>query len=379
MEGAALFLLNSQRNQATRTKVMIAGCRRPRWLPAIFCAALFFAMSFASIAGSDLPSRVLSDTNQGEGVEPTADVPTNQKLFEFRSGFWINLHHYLLLQAVIATPDARKGRAESTAQTALPLPAMSAAQKAAWEKAVHFYLRFGNRDPLRDKELIQANYELSDAGNSPSLKGRRLSSDLASTLEEAAPVYRALWWQDHDRRNRTCVAAAAKLVSRYGSAMSRRIAAVFQTEWPTEPIPVEVVFYANWAGAYTTTHSTLITISSADPPGQDSTALETLFHEASHGMVDNLARKLDSDLRAVGKTPRFDIIHVIIFYTAGVVTLDAIGNEAEGYVPLAQRYGLYDRVANWKHYREVCEKDWRPYLDGKTTFDAGLIQIARDL
>jgi hypothetical protein len=375
-----LYLLNSQLNQATGAEITIVGSRRPRWVPLIFCVALLSTMTVARIASAaEPPSRVLAETNQGEGVEPTADVPTSQKLFEFRSGFWINLHHYLLLQAVTATPGARKGRAESTAQAALPLPAMSPAQKATWENAVHFYLRFGNRDPLRDKELIQANYELSDAGNSPSIKSRRLSPDLASTLEETAPVYRALWRQGHDRRNRTWAAAAAKLVVRYGPAMSQRIAAAFQTQWPAEPIPAEVVLYANWAGAYTTTHSTLITISSADPSGQDFTPLETLFHEASHGLVDNLAGKLDSDLRAVGKPPRFDVIHVIIFYTAGIVTLDAIGNNAVGYVPLAQKYGLYDRVANWKHYREVCEKDWRPYLDGKTTFDAGLIQIARDL
>ena len=80
------------------------------------CAALFFTMSFVRIAlAAEPPSRVLAETNQAEGVEPTADVPTSQKLFEFRSGFWINLHHYLLLQAVIVTPGARKGRGEHCA------------------------------------------------------------------------------------------------------------------------------------------------------------------------------------------------------------------------------------------------------------------------
>jgi hypothetical protein len=226
----------------------------------------------------------LGETDQGEGVEPTASVATTQKLFDFRSGFWINLHHYLLLQAVLATPEARKGHAESAAQAASPGRAMPPSQKAVWEKALSFYLQFGNRDPLRDRELVLVNYELSDAGNGPSLKGRRLSSECAAALEDAAPVYRVLWWKNHDRLNRAWIAGAAELVAEYGPAMSRRVAAAFQTDWPSGPTPVEVVLYANWAGAYTVINSTLITISSAEP-AQGPGPLEMLFHEASHALV----------------------------------------------------------------------------------------------
>jgi len=167
----------------------------------------------------------LGETDQGEGVEPTASVATTQKLFDFRSGFWINLHHYLLLQAVLATPEARKGHAESAAQAASPGRAMP-----------------------------------------------------------PSPVYRALWWKNHDRLNRAWIAGAGELVAEYGPAMSRRVAAAFQTEWPSGPTPVEVVLYANWAGAYTVINSTLITISSAEP-AQGPEPLEMLFHEASHALV----------------------------------------------------------------------------------------------
>jgi hypothetical protein len=347
--------------------------------------ALLFSIPLARPAlSSALPAcpnsgRYAAETIQGEGVEPTASVATAQKLFTFRSGFWINLHHYLLLQAVMATPAARKGQGENIAQAASRAPEMSAAQKAAWSKAAQLYLRFGNRDPLRDQELILINYELSDAGNSPSLKGRRLSPELAAALEEAAPVYRALWWPEHDLRNRAWIQSAAKLVEEYGPAMSQRVAAAFQIVWPAEPTPVEVVLYANWAGAYTVVNSTLITISSSDPAGQGPAALESLFHEASHAFIGNVERKLDAHLRAAGKTPTFDIVHVIIFYTAGAAALEVLRKNAGGYIPYALKNGLYDRVPNWNHYREICEKDWQPYLDGRTTLDAALAQIAGDL
>jgi hypothetical protein len=346
-----------------RLILVLAGC------------GLFSVRTFA--AGTTISAPAFEQMTQG--VEPTASVATPQELFEFRSGFWINLHHFLYLQAVLATPEARKGQAEESARGALPGPAMSAAQKAVWDGAVRFYLQYGKRDALTDNELVKVNYELSDAGNSPNLKGRQLSPELMATLEEAASVYRALWWSEHDRRNRAWIAEAAKLVSEYGPSMSQRIATAFHTEWPKEKTATEVVVYANWAGAYTVTNSTLITISSADSAGQGEAGLETLFHEASHALIGNVQRQLSSDLLADSKTPNFGIVHVITFYTAGVVTADALAkNGVHDFVAYAVKNGLYERVPDWKHYREVCDNDWRPYLNGKVTFDEALKQVAKD-
>jgi hypothetical protein len=347
-----------------RLILMLAAC-------GLFSARIFAAGTKLSAPGSE-------QMTQGEGVEPTASVATPQELFEFRSGFWINLHHFLYLQAVLTTPEARKGQAEESLRDA-PGPVMSADQKAVWDRAVRFYLPYGKRDALKDDELVKVNYELSDAGNSPNLKGRQISPELMATLEQAAPVYRALWWSGHDRRNRAWIAEAAKLVGEYGPSMSQRIAAVFHTEWPKEKTTTEVVVYANWAGAYTVTNSTLITISSADSAGQGEASLETLFHEASHALIGNVQRQLSSDLLADGKTPTFAIVHVIIFYTAGVVTADALAkNGVHDFVPYAVKNGLYERVPDWKHYREVCDNDWGLYLNGKTTFDDALRQVAKD-
>jgi len=74
--------------------------------------ALLFA-AFCSAAVSAEASHVANRKFQAEIVEPTARIDTAQPAFDFRSGFWINLHHFLFLQAVLATPDARKGHAET--------------------------------------------------------------------------------------------------------------------------------------------------------------------------------------------------------------------------------------------------------------------------
>jgi len=85
---------------------------------------------------------------------------------------------------------------------------------------------------------------------------------------------------------------AALLVRKYGKNLSSRIASVYRTTWPTGKIPVEVVLYANWAGAYTTTYDTLITVSSVDPANQGEAGLEILFHEASHALIESVQEAL---------------------------------------------------------------------------------------
>lgn len=342
--------------------------------------AITSLLSFPVISAICSPSRT-STPGQGEGVEATATVATDQKLFTFRSGFWINLHHYLYLQAVLASSVARHGNAEAAAQAASPVPRMDAAQRAVWDRALEFYKQYGGRDALRDRELIGINYELSDAGNSPSLAGRRLPPGMANTLQNVAPIYRTLLWRQHDEVNRKWIDTEAKLLRQYGPQISKRLSTIYRVAWPSETYTVEVVEYANWAGAYTVLNSPLITISSTDSAGQGTAGLEDLFHEASHVLAAQVVQpKLEADMRASGKTAVFDMTHVMIFYTAGVVTKGAlVPDDARDFVPYAIKNGLYDRVPNWTHYRAVYERDWQTYLDGKISLDEALKQIAKDM
>jgi hypothetical protein len=154
---------------------------------------------------------------------------------------------------------------------------------------------------------------------------------------------------------------------------------LYRAEWPREKIPVEVVFCADWAGGYTVTNSTLITISSVDPGCQGYAALETLFPEASHALVDTLAQQLASPLRAAGKSPTFPRTHRIIFYTAGAVTSEALAqNGIEDHVPYAEKNGRYARVPHGAHYRDIFERDGQPYIDGKLSLDDARMRTARD-
>jgi hypothetical protein len=319
-----------------------------------------------------LSGAITADLLGRERQEPANDTEINQ-YFNMHSGFWLNLHHFLYLQAVLATPEARKDGATAVSR-AVPVRQMNSEQRVNWDKALAYYRQFGGSDPLRDRDLITANYELSDAGNTSSIEGRHLNPEMKAALKEAAPVYRAVWWNDQDQKNRKWIERAALLVRKYGKNLSSRIASVYGTTWPTDKIPVEVVFYANWAGAYTTTHDTLITVSSVDPANQGNAALEILFHEASHALIDPVQEALANQcrLQAVTLNPP-TLWHAILFYTTGIL----VREQLPGYTPLANSIGLWQRA--WPMYIGPLKTDWQPYLDGKTSFSSALANLVKDV
>src|ERR1700680_3924668 len=97
---------------------------------------------------------------------------------------------------------------------------------------------------------------------------------LVGILEKAAPVYRARWWPQHNRANLAWIAAATPSVAKYEAALKKELSTAYQTPWPSE--------------------STHITISSKNPVDQG--ALESLFHEASHGMIQKINDALTTEL-----------------------------------------------------------------------------------
>jgi hypothetical protein len=261
--------------------------------------------------------------------------------FEFHSGFWINLHHFLYEQA---TTDS-----------------LSPSYPPEWLAALAYYRREVIRRDLLADESAQINNRLSSLETVSSLKDSGLASEFIAILETAAPFYRTRWWPDHDRGNRTWMRDVAPLLSRYGDILRRELATIYATDWPSTPIRTDVVEYAKAEGAYTSLKPTHITVSSVNPGNQGEAALEILFHEASHALIVAKVRDtLSKEVRAQNKLfRRRDLWHAVLFYTAG----ELIRRQLDGYTPYADKHGLYDRT--WPDLPEILETDWKPYLDGK--------------
>lgn len=77
--------------------------------------------------------------------------------------------------------------------------------------------------------------------------------------------------------------------------------------------------------------------------------------------------------RTVQLLPRRDLWHAILFYTTGEMVRRALPS----YTPYATTNGLWKRA--WPMYVAPLERDWRPYLDAKVSFDPAISAIVKDV
>ena len=303
-------------------------------------------------------------------------------VFEFHSGFWLNLHHTLYYQA-------RQQRTAGTAPV-LATSSLSPAEQKAWDAAVSFYAQtYAGKDLLVALDLVLIKNQLGDFETCDDIAGLKkktcdagLPRKLTEVLTGAAAVYRAHLWPEHDRANRRWISSVAPLVRRSGVDLSHRLAEIYQTDWPQDRIRVDVSVYSNSAGAYTTLDPLRLTVSSTDPRNQGPEALEILFHEASHGISDNVQNAIMRECRQRDKPVPRDLWHALLFYTTGEVIRPAVfdseqGVAKTGYVPYAVKEGLYKR--GWQDYLRVLTEYWQPYLDGKQSFDDAVAHMVSAL
>ena len=220
------------------------------------------------------------------GASGGASGAAVDSLFRFHSRFWPNLHHFAYEQALLtADPPRTRGSRGEVA----PVDELSGDEAAAWAGAVVFYRdSLIERDLLFDDELIALDGilgELPADADEDALLAAGVPESLATVLANAALVYRQRWWPVHDEANRRWVERHQQLVVHYGGELAAELADAYRAEWPREVIDVDVLTYANWAGAYTSTNPPHIRISSSLEANTDWWALEMVFHEASHTMV----------------------------------------------------------------------------------------------
>ena len=370
-----------------------------RPLLARLCALQLSALFLMATAASANPQ---IDTGYGQ-------LP----VFEFHSGFWLNLHHTLYQEArkraSLPAQSDKNAKPGATTQRSLSdsSSGLTDVERRAWEDAVAYYTaNFASKDLLFSGDLVLLKSQLGDFEDCADLSGNKqkfcnagLDPKLTKILEAAAPVYRTHQWQEHDRANRRWVRSVAPLVRQRGVSLSQRLADIYQTQWPRHKIRVDMTAYANWAGGYTTLDPLDVTISSTDTRNQGSAALEVLFHEASHGIAQPVEAAIIRECRQRDKAIPRDLWHALVFYTTGEVirpimaTADAMDGDPDGstpggstpsgstaggaYKPYAFREGLYRR--NWDDYLQLLERFWAPYLDGRATFEDAIARMVSAL
>lgn len=286
-------------------------------------------------------------------------------LFTFRASLWMNLHHflYVLGRAKNGTPDSRRRAVSDAPADAKAIENGAATEREIWERAVTYYQKnVSPMDAIFDRDLTSITNALAAAGDAPTLAGVDISAPLQAALEDAAPVYRKLWWKRHAEADRARIHGVEAMLARYGPPISDIITKAYQQAWPREGLTVQVCAYANWAGAYSTAGG-LIVVSSTGEGEAGSEGLETVFHEAMHQWDDAMIPRLREIGARLHLDYPHDLFHSLIFYTAGYATARVV----PGHHPYAD--ALWDRGLPG---RAQLDRYWLPYLRGEGDLQSAL-------
>jgi len=321
-------------------------------------------------------------------------------VFEFHSGFWVNLHQFLYHEARLreSTPEAKAAIANPAAPALKQAPlSLTAMEQKTWDQAIAYYrTNYAGKDPQINIDLILLKNQLGDFEDCDEILGRKkktcdagLPGNIGVILEAAAPVYRAHWWTNQDRANRRWVARVAPLIREQGVGLSQRLADIYQSTWPKAKIRVEVCAFASSAGAFTTLDPLRVTISSTEPRNQAPDSLEVLFHEASHGIAIPVEDAITRECRQRDKPIPRDLWHALIFYTTSEVLRPVIqeagpDSPPDEAIPPRQATKM-SRVPpdlrekftqrGWEEYIRLLNFYWQPYLDGKVNFEDAIAHL----
>lgn len=317
---------------------------------------------------------------QGPESPPLPELPAavaaGRLTLQFRSGFWINLHHVLYAQAFARRPQDR------TPDWELDLPDDL---RPTWDEAVAYYAEtFAAKDLLFDRDLARIDLFLSDAGSQDALPDSMHEwPELADRLQRVAPIYRVHAWPTHDAINHRHFQSLLPALNAHGPDLASALTDTFQQPWPDKPIIVDLLIYANWAGAYTsfTRESGHIRLGAPTEPVDTALASEVLWHEASHlltGRASPIHTLIAEASEAEGIDPPKDLWHAVIFYNAGQRMIRS-GIAGADYAPYADRFGLYTRAPEWSRYRDALAAHWPAYLDGSRRLDETIRAVIHDL
>jgi hypothetical protein len=162
-----------------------------------------------------------------------------------------------------------------------------------------------------------------------------------------------------------------------GEEIARAHSRAYGLPWP-EAVRVDAAAYGGRFDAYTMMGQMAgvhATISSRSPGYWGFGALESVFHETSHALVNPMngpvADAIQKHSKRLGIDPPRDLWHAVLFATTSELTRRALATRGIDYKPFA--VGMFTDV--WPRYREPIENFWISYLDGRLTFDDAIGKI----
>ena len=296
-------------------------------------------------------------------------------MFVFQDNFWLNLHQFLrgevFRRSVRATPGLDAGL-------------LPEADGSVWTRAVDSYVDVARHDVLFDdlsRKIGNALALVGDVQVLPESLDGVIGMSTRVALNSAAPIYRTQVWPARRRGNEAWIASAKALLAQHETTMAAALAQIYAVDWPRDPILVDVVPEVGPNSAITHTgppgFAAHTQASAGSLRNTGDAPLELLFHEATHtarleGHIQGMIR--EECTRQKLPVPE-NLWHAIIMFTSGSLARQELAKSGNReYVPYAYRYNQYTPFE-----RSALEKDWEPYLEGKTSREKALHDLVRDV
>jgi hypothetical protein len=259
------------------------------------------------------------------------------------------------------------------------LAALSANERAAWDRALAFYGESVAALNHFDAKLLELKGQLVERRGDLSATPPDVIPGIAGVLTSAMPVYHARWWPAHERANRTWIEATAPLLRRHEERFVELSARIYDAKWPRSRFRIDVSAYANPAAGYTEPGNGHIVIFSTDAGNQGLHGLETIFHEIQHAAVIGSSGRegLRQAFRDASAKEPENLWHGIIFTTAGAF----VGTVAERerlrtHEPYWIKEGI-PKLRGWSGLLPATSADWLPVVRGDASPRAAFAALAK--
>jgi len=298
----------------------------------------------------------------------------SQSMFVFQTRFWLNLHQFLSGEAYRRSVKAAPG---------LDAAALNASDRAIWISAIDPYNDIFNPNLVFDEGHIRMANALAmtdDAARLPESLDAALGPNIVAALKAAAPIYRARLWPARQRDNDAWIASAKSLMQGHETAMKAALEAALHVTWPPERILVDAVGETGPNSAITHGGPTGFAAHTQAAAGSEcntgNVPLRLLFHEATHmpQVAGRIGALINEETARQKLQPLPNFWHTLLLFTPSEIAQRKLGlTENVDYI----RYP-YCKLQITTSEQAAFERDWQPYLDGKTSFENALHDLVRD-
>lgn len=307
-----------------------------------------------------------------KGQEKKRTPFSRTERFDFYINKWLNQHHFLYRIAEDLAKDSSSQLGDLPAFQELTVADLATATEAITYYQTHII----DKNLLFNSTLRTVKANLSQLPDQVSWKETSFEAALVAIWKAFEPVYEKYFWPSHSAKNEKTLEQHFDRITTFEGRALARLSQLAQAEWPAGKIRVDVSYYADWAGAYTSTQPLHIVISTASV-GPEGDWVETLFHEASHSLIGGRKGKVATTIKEIAAEselviPR-QLWHAVLFYFAGSVIQDLLGEEGVDY----ELFMLREKV--FGQYHEQLDRHMKPYLQGEVELKIALERLMLSL